>query len=149
MRTTERLIQLGAAGATVLGTIAVSAPDSPVGRFARQLTLRLQRDVRYAVAAAPGILYDLSGRKPDPNVADDVLADRIRSKIGPLEHKLDIPRIHVMVQDHVAILHGEVDLRTKAAALEWAVRRVSGVKDVESHLHVGLAPGDTRPSAAV
>jgi hypothetical protein len=37
----------------------------------------------------------------------------------------------------------------KAAALEWAVRRVSGVKDVESHPHVGLAPGDTRPSAAV
>ena len=149
MRTTKRLIQVGAAGATLLGGIAVSAPDTPIGRFARRLTLRLQRDVRYAVAAAPGILYALAGRKPDPNVPDDVLADRIRSEIGPLEHRLDIPRVHVTVHDHVAALHGEVDRPMKAAALEWAVRNVSGVKDVESHLHVGLAPGDTRPSAAL
>jgi len=146
MRTTKRLIQVGAAGAMTIGAIATLSPDSRVGRVARSLATRLQRDLRYAVASAPGIMYRLAGRRPDPNVPDDVLADRIRSSIGPLEHKLDIPRIHVMVQNHVAILHGEVDSPFEASALELAVLDVSGVDGLESHLHYGLTPGDTRPS---
>jgi uncharacterized protein (DUF2267 family) len=146
MRTTKRVIQIGTAGAMTIGAIATFAPDSPVGRAARRLARRLQRDVRYMVASAPGILYRLAGRRPDPNASDDVLADRIRSSIGPLEHKLDIPRIHVMVQNHVAILHGEVDSPLEASAIESAVLDVSGVDGVESHLHHGLTSGDTRPS---
>jgi uncharacterized protein (DUF2267 family) len=146
MRTTKRVIQAGTAGAMTIGAIAVVAPDSAIGRAARRLAHRLERDVRYVVASTPGILYRLAGRQPDPNVSDDVLADRIRSSIGPLEHKLDIPRIHVMVQNHIAILHGEVDSPLEASALELAVLGVSGVDGVESHLHHGLTPGDTRPS---
>lgn len=146
MRTTRRLIGLGMLAAGVVGTIATTSPDTRAGRVARRWTNRLARDVRYAAASAPGLAYRLAGRRPDPDVADDVLADRIRSSLGPLERRLDVPRVHVTVEDHVAILHGEVDTLAAAAAIEWAVLRVSGVRGYESHLHVGLVPGDTRPS---
>ena len=142
MRTTKRLLQGTALVAGVVGTLAAIAPDSAAGRLARRLT----RDVRYAVASAPGILYRLAGRKPDPDVADDVLADRIRSMLGPLEHRLDVPRVHVMVDHHVAILHGEIADERSACRIENAVLDISGVSGVESHLHVGLERGDTRPS---
>jgi uncharacterized protein (DUF2267 family) len=92
------------------------------------------------------VAYRLSGGQPDPTVSDDVLADRIRSTLGPLEKRFDVPRIHVMVEDHVALLHGEVPSVSDRAAVEWAVVQVSGVRGLESYLHVGLLPGDTRPS---
>ena len=107
---------------------------------------RLSRDVRYAVGSAPGILYRLAGRRPDPDVSDDVLADRIRSSLGPLERRLDVPHVHVMVDQHVAILHGSVPTDADAVRLEHAVMQISGVDGVESHLHHGLTRGDSRPS---
>lgn len=94
-----------------------------------------------------GVRYRLLGRRPDPNVDDLTLADRIRSTLGPLEKDLDLPRIHVMVEDHIALLHGEVCWPHEAAALERAASRVSGVRGVESYLHVGVLPSDARPSA--
>jgi uncharacterized protein (DUF2267 family) len=146
MRTTKRLVQGTALAAGAIGTIAVTAPETPVGRAARRFGNRLARDVRYAAASAPGIAYRLTGQRPDPDVDDDVLTDRIRSSLGPLEKRLDVPHIHVMVDHHVAILHGDIPSEYDAARLEHAVMRVSGVDGVESHLHVGLIPGDTRPS---
>ena len=146
MRTTKVLVRVGAFTATAIGTVAVVAPDSEAGRAARRLGQRLSRDVRYAVGSAPGILYRLAGRHPDPNVSDDILADRIRSSLGPLERRLDVPHVHVMVDDHVAILHGEVETDSDAARLELAVMQLIGVEGVESHLHLGLTRGDTRPS---
>jgi uncharacterized protein (DUF2267 family) len=146
MALTKRFVQAAGLAAGVVGVVAATAPDSTLGRQARRLRDRLARDVRYAISSAPGILYRLAGRRPDPNVPDDVLADRIRSQIGPLEKRLDVPRIHVMVDERVAILHGEVPDEHDAHALAHAVMQVSGVVGVESHLHPGLAPGDTRPS---
>ena len=146
MATTKRVIQAAGLATGVLGAAAASTADTAFGRTVRRLAHRLARDARYAAGSLPGLVYKLAGRHPDPNVSDDVLADRIRSSIGSLEKHLDLPRIHVIVEDHVAILHGEVidddDIRT----LEHAIMRVSGVRGVESLLHVGLAPGDTRPS---
>jgi uncharacterized protein (DUF2267 family) len=142
MRLTKRIVQAAGIAAGVIGVAAASSPDNPVGKAAR----RLARDIRYAVASAPGVLYRLAGRHPDPNVSDDVLADRIRSTIGPLEQRLDIPRIHVMVEDHVAVLHGDVNNDLDAYRIEHAVLDISGVDGVESHLHLGLIAGDTRPS---
>jgi uncharacterized protein (DUF2267 family) len=92
------------------------------------------------------IWYRLRRGQPDPNVDPLTLADRIRSTIGPLERALDIPHVHVMVDGHVALLHGEVASTDEAGALERAVRRVAGIHGVESHLHVGLLRSDTRPS---
>ena len=54
------------------------------------------------------IRYRLQQRHPDPNVDAVTLADRIRSTIGPLERVLDLPHVHVMVEGHVALLHGDV-----------------------------------------
>lgn len=93
-----------------------------------------------------GLWYRISGRHPDPDVDDLTLADRVRSELGPLEHRLDLPHVHVMVEDHVVLLHGDVAGGEDAAAIESAVRRVSGVEGVESYLHVGLLRSDTRPS---
>jgi uncharacterized protein (DUF2267 family) len=83
---------------------------------------------------------------PDPRVDDRTLADRVRSTLGPLEKRLDLPHLHVMVEDHIVLLHGEVATDEDVQLLEDAARRVSGVQGVESYLHVGLLPGDTRPS---
>lgn len=104
------------------------------------------RRLRYLSGRLEGLSYTLEGRHPDPNVPDSVLADRIRSQLGGLEKRRDLPHIHVMVEDHVALLHGEVATAADAAALEEAVAEVSGVRDIRSHLHVGLIGGDTRPS---
>lgn len=146
MRTTRRLARLGALGAGFAAAVIVAPRDSAIGRTARRVARRLARDVRYLAGSAPGIVYRLSGRRPDPYAPDDVIADRIRSALGPLEKRLDVPRVLVMVDRNVAILHGDVATPADARAIENAVMRVSGVDGVESHLHVGLAVGDTRPS---
>jgi hypothetical protein len=146
MAGTKRVIQMAGLATGVLGAAVATTSSTPFGRTARRLADRLARDLRYAAGTVPGLVYRLSGRHPDPNVSDDILADRIRSSIGPIEKRLDLPHIHVMVEDHVAILHGEVTGDSDVRSLEHAIMNVSGVRGVESHLHIGLAPGDTRPS---
>lgn len=93
-----------------------------------------------------GYRYHRRGGRPNPYVPDDVLADRIRSELGPREKRLDIPRVHAMVEDHVALLHGEVPTDADADDIERAVARMSGVLGVESYLHVGLGKVGARPS---
>ena len=146
MVTTKRVIQMAGLATGVLGAAVASTSATPFGKAARRLTHRLARNARYAAGSVPGLVYRLAGRHPDPNVSDDILVDRIRSNIGPIEKRLDLPHIHVIVEDHVAILHGEVTDDNDIRTLEHAIMNVSGVRGVESHLHVGLAPGDTRPS---
>ena len=146
MSVTKRLVQGTAMVAGVVGAAAIAAPDTPGGRAIRRLADRLARDVRYAVATAPGILYRLAGRQPNPNVPDDVLADRIRSTLGPVLKQLDLPHVHVMVTNHIALLHGDVGRAYEADVIEHAVLDISGVEGIESHLHAGLIRGDTRPS---
>ena len=79
-------------------------------------------------------------------MSDDILADRIRSSLGVIEKRLDVPRVHVMVENHVALLHGELPTERDVEEIEHAARAVPGVRGVESYLHVGLGAGDTRPS---
>ena len=117
-----------------LVTIAVALVLAEVLRLARR------------PGRARGVLLQLVGRRPDPDVDDLTLADRVRSELGPVLKQLDLPHVHVMVVDHVAQLHGDVRWPRDAAAIERAVRRVSGVRDVQAHLHRGLLPSDTRPS---
>ncbi len=96
---------------------------------------------------AQGLRYRFSGAVPDPNVDDRTLADRIRSSLGPLEKRLDVPHVHVFVKGHLVVLHCEVGEESEAKAIEEAVLNVSGVHGLESYLHIGLVAGDTRPSA--
>ena len=93
-----------------------------------------------------GFAYLWTGRAPDPDASDDIVADRVRSAIGPLEKHLDVPRVHVTVFDHVATLYGAVPSAREASAIEAAVSRVSGVRGVQSFLHIGLTQASTRPS---
>lgn len=143
MRTTVRRV---AGGLAVGGGAVLFRPGTPLNRLVCRAIDDSGRRLRYLSGRMHGLSYQLSGRHPDPNVTDDILADRIRSELGGLEKKLDLPHVHVMVENHVAVLHGEVSTSEDAAAIEKAVAAVSGVKGVHSHLHVGLIGGDTRPS---
>jgi uncharacterized protein (DUF2267 family) len=104
------------------------------------------RRLRYLPGWAEGIGYRLAGRSPEPEVGDDVLADRVRSQLGPLEKRLDVPHVHAACDHSVVVLHGEVPTEADAAAIESVVREVAGVRGVESHLAIGLGTGTERPS---
>ena len=134
------------AGLALTGVAVALRPGGRGRRMLRSTGDRLARDVRNWSGRWRGVSYRLAGRQPDPTAPDDVLADRIRSTLGPLEQRLDVPRVHVMVENHVALLHGDVETREEAHQIEQAVAAISGVTAVESYLHVGLLRSDTRPS---
>ena len=137
----------GAGGLALIGGVVVAfRPGTAANRALRRGLRAGGRRLRYAGGQLRGSAYRLSGGHPDPNVTDAVLADRIRSSLGPIEKRLDLPRIHVTVENHVAVLHGEVGKEADVEELVAAVGRISGVAGVESHLHVGLLASDTRPS---
>jgi uncharacterized protein (DUF2267 family)/osmotically-inducible protein OsmY len=143
MRTTARR----AAGTVALaGGAVLLRPGTRANKWMRRRIEAANRRLRHVSGRLKGVSYRLRGRRPDPDVIDNVLADRIRSSLGGLEKQLDLPHVHVMVEDHVALLHGEVSSDVDADQLEKSVAAVSGVVGVESYLHVGLAGGDTRPS---
>ena len=116
--------------------------------LARGLRRRMRQaraDLRGAVAR---LRYERTYGHPDLAVAPDVLADRVRSSLGPLERRLDLPHVHVMVEGRTVLLHGDVARAADAAAIVAHAADVPGVATVESHLHVGLLPSDTRPSTS-
>ncbi|HEV8554877.1 MAG TPA: DUF2267 domain-containing protein [Actinophytocola sp.] len=135
-----------AAGA-ILGARRLFAPDTPARRALVSGGDRVAAELHRLADQWEGTRYRLRGRHPDPDVDDRTLADRIRSTIGPLEKGLDLPHIHVMVVDRTALLHGAVGSAGDAATIEAAVTKISGVRGVESYLHIGLLPSDSRPSA--
>lgn len=92
------------------------------------------------------LVYRLRLGGPDPGASDDVLADRVRSMLGPLEKRLDLPRLHVMVADGAAMLHGVVASEADATRLVEAAAAVPGIRAIDPRLTIGLRPGDTRPS---
>lgn len=143
-RRTTTIILAGGIGATLA---IASSMRSARGRNLRRRTRRWEHKTAGRLQGwAQRMDYVLNDGHPDPDVSDLVLTDRIRSTIGPLEKQLDLPRIHVMVNDRTALLHGDVARLADAAMLEHAVGAVSGVKGVESFLHIGLIASDTRPS---
>jgi uncharacterized protein (DUF2267 family) len=143
MKTVSRL---AVAGSAVVVAVGVLRPGTTLRTTARREVTRAVRRVRRVRGRLHGVVYELLDRRPDPNVSDLVLTDRIRSSLGPVEKRLDVPRVRVMVEDHVALLHGSVPTKADAGELEQAVGAVSGVRGVESYLHVGLGANDTRPS---
>lgn len=139
----------GVAGIVLVSGVVLLRPGSHANRAARHLLDVIRRRLRHFAGRLRGAVYRMSGRRPDPDVADDVLADRIRSSLGGFEKRLDVPHVHVMVEDHVALLHGAVGTSQTADEIERAVASVSGVAGVESYLHIGLGGGDTRPSVGL
>ena len=100
----------------------------------RPLTKRAGPYLHRTLHRTKGLAYRAMRRHPSTTVDDSVLADRIRSTIGPLEKRLGSSRINVTVENGVAILHGDADSREAATQIEEAVRGVAGVRDVRSHL---------------
>lgn len=139
-------LRRAAGGLVLAGGAVMLRPGTHANRVARRQLDEAGRRLRHLGGRLRGVSYRLRGGHPDPDVIDNVLADRIRSALGGLERRLDLPHIHVMVEDHVALLHGEVGSIADAEELEHAVAAVSGVVGVESYLHIGLTSADTRPS---
>ncbi len=115
-------------------------------RFLRRTRRRSQQRKRFEQGRWQGFLYRTGNRFPDPEVGGDRLADRVRSMLGPIEKRYDLPRIHVTAERHRIVLHGDVDTSATAAAIIAATRHISGVREVVSHLKVGFTRGETRPS---
>lgn len=133
-------------GLALAGAVITLRPGSRANKLVCRALVAAGRRQRYLGGQFQGWSYRLRGRHPDPHVIDTVLADRIRSSLGPLEKTLDVPHVHVMVEHHVALLHGEVGNDVDVEKLEEAVAAIPGVEGVESYLHVGFGAGDTRPS---
>lgn len=133
-------------GVGVVGAVVAVRPGTRANRYLRHQMEAASRRARYFAGRMQGAAYEAGGNHPDPNVDDLTLADRIRSSIGSLIQELDIPHVHVMVEHHVALLHGEVAKPSDVSRIEAAVAKVAGVIGVESYLHVGLLASDTRPS---
>lgn len=133
-------------GIVVVGVVAAVGKETLPGRLVRHVGNDVGRRTRHLQGQFRGVRYRVAGGHPDLDVPDDVLADRVRSSLGPLEKRLDVPRVHVMVEDRVVLLHGEVPTLIDADTIAEAALDVPGVMAVESYLHVGLTRGDTRPS---
>jgi uncharacterized membrane protein len=98
--------------------------------FLSMLSRDVVNRVRGAVAGARSLV---TGEEP----SDDVIAERIRSRLGRL---VSHPHaIRVRVQDGVATLYGPV-LTSEVDRLLHAVRTVAGVTSVETQLEVHISP---------
>jgi osmotically-inducible protein OsmY len=117
-----------AAGASLAATSGWLATHS------KSLTRKASPYLHRTAHQAKGLAYRVFRRHPSTTVDDSVLADRIRSTIGPLEKQLHISRINLTVESGVAILHGDIGSPDAVGQIEEAVRGVAGVRDIRSHL---------------
>lgn len=122
-------------------TLTVSAARLVRPVKGRGITVR----ARFLRGRLRGAWHWAFGPPPD-DASDAVLADRVRSELGPLEKRLDLPHVNVAAVGHVVTLHGVVDTAENAELLVAAVQRDPSVRQVESNLHVGMTDTDTRPS---
>ena len=133
-----------------VGTAALSGLVGLARVRARRRLARFEREVagraKHAADRLQGAAYRISGSHPDPDADDDVVEQRVRSSLGSMRKQLDLPRVNVTVTDHVVSLHGVVGAEDERRQIEAAVEAIEGVRAVYSYLHVGLGPGDTRPS---
>lgn len=113
------------------------------GRSARG---RAEKGMRRAGGKLQGIGYRMQGRRPDPDATDEILEARVRSELGPVAHRLDLPRFDIAVDHGRVTVTGVVADEADIVIVERAILDVSGVRTVAPRLRIGLEPGDTRPS---
>jgi BON domain len=117
---------------------AVGATVAAIGGWwatrSKSISKNTRPYLRRTANRAKGLVYGMTRRHPSTTVDDSVLADRIRSTIGPLEKQLHNSRINVTVENGIAILHGVIGSPEAATQIEQAVREVAGVKGIRTHL---------------
>jgi hypothetical protein len=151
---------LGVGGAaTALGAGLMYLLDPQLGRRRRHLAQdrsaaalrrarrRFGRLARRARAETDGLVQRARHlnhlNEPAPN--DEALADRVRSEIF---RDLDRHgRINVNVEDGVVVLRGQLDRSEQIESLAAAARRVPGVRDVHSYLHLPDTPAPNKETA--
>ena len=120
-----------AAAGTALAAVAWIA--RPAGRRA------IARGTDRMIGKTLGMVHRIRGA----DVADDVLADRVRASIAPIEKELGVPHVHVAAHDGFVTVEGSVDTRASANAIENAVASVAGIKGVEANLRIRQTRGIT------
>jgi osmotically-inducible protein OsmY len=139
----SKLVKLAALGGLVYAAKRYLDSNPEAQHKVREASGRAQAELRRTAGQVRGRAGHLGGAGDMDEVT---LADRVRSQLGPLEKRLDVPRVLVTVEGTTVKLHGEVPSPEDARTLENAAREVRGVTDLESHLAVGLSSGATRPS---
>jgi hypothetical protein len=114
-----------------------------LGGAGRKATRSARRTMTQAGDRAIGLRNRVTGLADNPNPDDLTLLDRVESQVfkDPSIPKGDI---NVMVVDGKAVLRGQV-AEPQIGAIEAAVRKVVGVKEVENLLHT---PGTPAPNKA-
>src|SRR5687768_8799577 len=92
--------------ADAAGRTAGALPE-PARRVAVRVGDLAAGEARHWANRWAGARQRLAGRVAGA-VLDAQLSDRVRSELGRLERRLDIPRVHVVVERGKAYLHGDV-----------------------------------------
>jgi len=141
---------LGVAGALAAGAFATFFLDSEQGRRRRAIArdklasgLRSAADSSQAIAQSlrnhtSGIAAGARRRLSPAPVSDDVLAERVRARMG---HNVSHASIEVEVRQGEVILRGPV-LDSEMEGLLRAVRAVPGVRGVANQLEPHPRPGN-------
>jgi hypothetical protein len=108
---------------------------------ARRSARRVGRWTTRVRAEALGRIARLRHRRSvhRPPVNDALLADRVRSQL-PRDPDLHRHPINVSAENGVVVLRGVVDQFDQERRLIESARRVSGVRRVESYLHLPQTP---------
>jgi osmotically-inducible protein OsmY len=121
-------------------------------KLVRRGSAEAQRKAQYASGKAVGAVQERrpSPRDPERDLNDPALARKVESEIFRSENAPK-DKVSVNVEEGVVFLRGEVATPGQASALAQAARRVDGVKDVQSLLHLPSEPAkskDGQPKAA-
>ena len=117
MRVTRRLVQGAMLGAGMIGAAVAASPDRGIGRWLRRAVRRIGNDARYVAAAVPGFTYRITGEHPDPDVSDEVIAERVRARLGVITAHLGVPPVRVHLLARVALLEGALPRERDARRL--------------------------------
>lgn len=139
-------VAVGSLVSAVAVARALEHAPADTGAIARRLRRTAAARARYLSGVLEGMAYRLSGAHPAGDVPDAVLTQRVRSILGPLEKRLDVPRLRVETERGIITLTGHVATERDAMELEVATLAIAGVVGVTSRIAIGLTPGDTRPS---
>jgi osmotically-inducible protein OsmY len=117
-----------------------------VGGVLRRGSDRTSSKTQFLAGKAQGLKERAtrSGKKGEAPPNDQTLAAKVQSEVlGGSSYPKE--KLNVTVEGGIVTLRGEVDSADQAASLEQEIRKVSGVIDVRSFLHL---PGEIPPNKA-